>query len=124
MEQNQFEQNQFNQPQVPLPNATVVLVLGILSIVGCCCYGVLGIVFGIIALVFAKSASSQYKANPHLYTPSSYQNVNAGKICAIIGLVLSVLVVVYIIWVITFIGWETLTDPQLLQERMMELQNM
>ncbi len=27
-----------------LPNATLVLVLGIISILGCCCYGIIGLV--------------------------------------------------------------------------------
>ena len=37
-----------------LPNATTVLVMGIISILGCCCYGIIGIVCGIIGLVLAK----------------------------------------------------------------------
>ena len=40
--------------QQKLPNATAVLVLGILSIVTCCCYGIPGIVAGIIGLVLYK----------------------------------------------------------------------
>ena len=42
-----------NQPQRPLPNATAVLVLGIIAIVGCFCDGIPGLVCGIIALVLA-----------------------------------------------------------------------
>ena len=37
-----------------LPNGTAVLVLGILSIVTCCCYGFIGLTFGIIAVVLAN----------------------------------------------------------------------
>ncbi|MUP45445.1 DUF4190 domain-containing protein [Gramella sp. BOM4] len=70
-----------------LPNSTLILVFGILSILGCCCYGVLGVVFGIIALVMSKRAIELYNANPELYT--GYQNVKTGRILAIIGLVLS-----------------------------------
>lgn len=29
--------------QQKLPNATIILVLGILSIVTCCCYGIVGL---------------------------------------------------------------------------------
>ena len=37
-----------------LPNATAVLVLGILSIVTCWLYGIPGIIMGIIAIVLAQ----------------------------------------------------------------------
>ncbi|MGB0789195.1 MAG: DUF4190 domain-containing protein, partial [Marinirhabdus sp.] len=46
--------------QQKLPNATLILVFGILSIVTCCCYGVLGLIFGIIAIVMAKKATATY----------------------------------------------------------------
>ena len=48
------------QPQQPLPNATPVLVLGILSIVMCFCYGILGLILGIIALVLSASSKRLY----------------------------------------------------------------
>ncbi|WP_081210795.1 CCC motif membrane protein [Salegentibacter sediminis] len=70
-----------------LPNSTIILIFGILSIIGCCCYGVLGVIFGIIALVMAKRATEIYNANPELYT--GFENVKTGRILAIIGLVLS-----------------------------------
>ncbi|MBZ9731023.1 DUF4190 domain-containing protein [Salegentibacter sp. JZCK2] len=70
-----------------LPNSTLILIFGILSIIGCCCYGILGIIFGIITLVMAKRAEEIYNAEPELYT--GYQNVKTGKILAIIGLILS-----------------------------------
>ncbi|HSP12618.1 MAG TPA: CCC motif membrane protein [Salegentibacter sp.] len=70
-----------------LPNSTLILIFGILSIIGCCCYGVLGVIFGIIALVMANRATEIYNANPELYT--GFENVKTGRILAIIGLVLS-----------------------------------
>ena len=112
-----------NEPQIPLPNATVILVLGILSIVFCCCYGILGIILGIIALVLASSSGKLYNADPGRYTQSSYSNMNAGKICAIIGLIISIAFVIYMAWAIAFIGIEALTNPELLQERMQDLLN-
>ena len=39
-----------------LPNATTSLVLGILSIVTCLCYGVIGLPLGIIAVVLGNKA--------------------------------------------------------------------
>ncbi|MDL2322419.1 DUF4190 domain-containing protein [Bacteroidales bacterium OttesenSCG-928-A17] len=115
-----MEENSYQQ-KVALPNATVVLVLGIVSIVGCCCYGILGIVCGIIALVLAGSSEKLYRENPELYTIGSYKNLGAGKICAIIGLVLSVFYIAWCVWLFTSLGVDALTNPELMQERMMEL---
>jgi hypothetical protein len=47
--------------QQKLPNATAVLILGIVSIVGCCCYGLPGLIAGIIALVLAKKDGELYR---------------------------------------------------------------
>ncbi|MBS1563194.1 MAG: hypothetical protein JST39_02345, partial [Bacteroidetes bacterium] len=45
MENQPNYQQQFSpNPQMPLPNATPVLVLGIISIVGCFCYGIVGLI--------------------------------------------------------------------------------
>ncbi|MDX1542485.1 MAG: CCC motif membrane protein [Christiangramia sp.] len=85
-----------------LPNSTLILVFGILSIVGCCCYGILGVVFGIIALIMSNRAMEIYSANPELYT--GYQNVKTGRILAIIGLVLSALSVLSLIISLIFFG--------------------
>jgi len=85
-----------------LPNATLILVFGILSIVGCCCYGLVGVIFGIITLVMAKKAMEIYNANPEMYL--GYQNVKIGRILAIIGLVLSALFLLTCIAVLMFYG--------------------
>jgi len=61
-----------------LPNATLILIFGILSIITCCCYGVIGLILGIVALVLANKATAVYAANPELYT--GFQNVKTGKI--------------------------------------------
>jgi hypothetical protein len=65
MEQNQQDYLTQNplQVQPPLPNATAVLVLGILSIVVC-------FITGIIALVLANKDMALYNANPGAYSPS------------------------------------------------------
>ena len=94
-----------------LPNSTLILVFGILSILGCCCYGVFGIVFGIIALLMAKKSTEIYTTNPELYT--GYQNVKTGKILAIIGLVLSIIsLIVSIASLIIYGGFEGLEEMQ------------
>lgn len=105
--------------QQQLPNATLVLVMGILSILGCCCYGVPGLIFGIIAIIVGNKATKLYKTSPELY--SGFGNVKAGKIMGIIGVILSILMVIYIIWIISYFGMEALQDQELMQEKMQEL---
>jgi uncharacterized membrane protein YbaN (DUF454 family) len=102
-----------------IPNGTLVLVMGILSIVGCCCYGLPGVVFGIVAVILASKATKTYMEAPENY--SGYGNVKAGKIMGIIGIVLSILMVLFYVWLITTFGWETLQDQELMQERMQEM---
>ena len=112
--------NQPSQKQI-LPNSSAVLVLGILSLVSCWCYGFFGLVFGIISLVLAQKGKKMYDENPGLYTESSYKNLNAGKVCAIIGLSISGLVIliglIYLLVIGAAIGtifstlpWEEIFD--------------
>ena len=115
-----MEQSEFNnfETQQKLPNATAVLVLGIVSIITCCCYG-FGVVLAIIALVLASKDLKMYRANPSLYT--NYSNLNTGRILAIIGLVLSVIYIAYVIWIISYFGMEALQNPAVMQEKMRQL---
>lgn len=85
-----------------LPNSTLILVFGILSILGCCCYGIPGLVFGIIAIVLSKKAKDLYVENPEIYR--GYKNVEAGKIMAIIGVVLSLIYVICMIYMLIAFG--------------------
>jgi len=106
-------ENQTQQPPVPqvpfgmkpvLPNATAALVLGIISIPTCACYGIPGIVCGIIAIILGGKAVKLYRDNPNVYNPSSYNNANAGKICGIIGVILSSLYLVFLIVYFIIVG--------------------
>lgn len=101
-----------------LPNATAVLVLGVLSVLGTCCYG-FGIVFSIVALILFTIDVKKYKANPDLY--SNYSNLNVGRILAIISLVISVLFISMIVWFIMQIGLENFQDEEALQQAIQEL---
>jgi len=86
-----------NGPKIDLPNATAVLILGIVSIIGSCfSFGFIGLICGIIALVLAKSAKSLYISNPDKYTENSFKNINAGKTCAWIGLIFAILVLIVV----------------------------
>jgi hypothetical protein len=107
--------DQYRETQQPLPNATAILVLGILSIVGCFCYSIPGFLCSIIALILAGKARALYSANPGMYTQGSLSNVNGGRICAIIGLILSSLYVIFAIIIIATMGVAALTDPSVWQ---------
>ena len=105
------------QSQVDLPNSSLILAFGIASIVGCCCSnGILGIIFSIVALVMAKSAEDLYLAYPEKYTESSNKNVNAGKICAWVGLIPSILLIILLAIAVMMFGWSVLTDPSVMYE--------
>ncbi len=81
-----------------LPNAVTVLILGIMSIVASFCYGFFGIVLGIIALVIAKNDMRLHRENPGEY--DGYPNLSAGRVCAIIGLSLGSLFVIFLAFVV------------------------
>ncbi len=116
--ENQQDPNQnYLNFQSSLPNSTPVLVLGIISIPGCFCYG-LGIVFGIIALVLAKKDLLLYNTNPSVYNQSSYNNLKAGRICAIIGVILSAIYILFIILVLVLVGAAALTNPDKIFQNM------
>ena len=120
MENNNFDG--FNGIQTALPNSTAVLVLGIISIPTCCCYGIVGIISAVVALILAKNAENLYVGNPENYLVSSYKNLKAGKTCAIIGLILSVLYLIFVIFAIAMFGIKALSDPQALQELLQQYQ--
>lgn len=93
-----------------LPNATAVLILGIFSILTCCCYGVIGLALGIVALVLANKDLKLYQQSPELY--SNYNNLKIGRILAIIGIVLSALYLIYVIVLFSTIGIEGMEQMQ------------
>lgn len=93
-----------------LPNSTLILVFGILSILTCCCWGIFGLIFGIVAVVLANKAKALYLTEPELY--DGYSNVKTGKILAIIGIVLSVIAILMNIFAYSFYGMEELQEMQ------------
>lgn len=93
-----------------LPNSQAVLILGILSIPLCCCYGILSLALGIIALVLAKKATALYNEDPELY--KGFNNVKTGKILAIIGIALGAIYIVLNIALIAFYGMDGLQEMQ------------
>ena len=83
-----------------LPNASMILVLGILSVFLCWWHivSLAGIILGIVALVKAGRESSRYYSDPSRYTTSSLNSVKTGRTCAIIGLSISIVVFVFVIF--------------------------
>ncbi len=111
--EDKIKKNNESVAQVPLPNSTAVLVLGILSIVCCFCYGVIGLVLAIIALSLAKKSNSLYNKSPDNYKAESFSNLKAGRICAIIGLILSALYLVFIVLYIMLIALAVVSEADM-----------
>lgn len=101
-----------NQQQ-KLPNAIAVLVLGILSILTCCCWGIIGFILSIVGLVLANKDLALYNANPGLYT--NYDNLKIGRILCMVGLGINILyfllTIVSLIFDLGMMGASSLYDP-------------
>ncbi len=107
MENTQTPEENKNQQvlvQQTLPNSAAVLVMGILSIAICWCYGLIGIILGIIALNLAGKANRLYNDNPEKYSIGSFKNMRAGRVCAIIGLVVSSIYFLVILFYLFIVG--------------------
>ena len=83
-----------------LSNATGTLVLGILAVVFMWCYGIPGIILGIIALSISSKDKSLLEENPDGYSNSG--NHKAGRICAKIGIFLPLCL--FIIFLLFLLG--------------------
>jgi hypothetical protein len=82
--------------QQPLPGASTVMTMGIISIVGSfVCCGPFAAIFSIIGLTKARTAEKLYHENPDQYT--DYSNVKTGRILSYIGLALSLISLVLLI---------------------------
>ncbi|MCL1943960.1 MAG: hypothetical protein FWF54_10500 [Candidatus Azobacteroides sp.] len=112
MDNEELQNYRFNEPQQEVPNATVVLILGIASIVTCCCYGIPGLICGIITLILSGKGMNAYKGNPLMYTQSSYNNLKAGRICGIIGLSLSAIYFIIVLICLIVYGVAALSNPE------------
>jgi len=77
-----------------LPNASAVLILGILSIIGCCFYRIPGLILGIIAVVIGSKDKKLYQRSPDKY--SGIGNVNAGYLMGWISIIISLIFTIFI----------------------------
>jgi predicted PurR-regulated permease PerM len=101
---NQIMENQ------KLPNTTIVLLLGLFSIITCWVMGIVGLIFGIVALVIAKGDLRLYRENPDSYT--NFANLAIGRVLAVIGIILSSIYLAFIIFVYTVIGIDNVDEWQ------------
>jgi amino acid transporter len=101
MEYQNQQRDIFNRGQQSLPNATAVLVLGIVSILFC-------FICGIVGLAISGKDRRLYEQNPEMYTSSSYDMLKAGRICSIIGLCLwGVVLIFYMFVIVTIVSSRT-----------------
>jgi hypothetical protein len=100
---NNYQRNNYN-PKSNLPNATAVLVLGIIAIVTSFCYGIGGIICGIIGLVLSNKDIKLYQEYPDSYSASSYSSLNAGRVCSIIGLTIGSIFFLILIFYFIIVG--------------------
>ncbi len=92
-----------NTPDAPKGKAIAAMVCGILSIVMCWCYGIVGIALAIVALVLQGSYK---KSNGGKHIGFS----QAGFICGLIGIILSSLCLIYVIIAFAIVG-SLVTSP-------------
>ena len=101
-----------------LPNSTAVLVLGIVSIVTCCCYGIVGLICAIIAIILTKKAKDIYRQSPE-----GYGNLQAGYVMSFIGIALNIMYLGYLIFLINTFGMDTVSNQEELQKALQEWLN-
>ena len=81
--------------------AITSMVLGIVSIISCMAYGIIGLPCGIVAVVFAKRARLAIQDGT---APVSSQGMaTAGKVCGWIGIILSSIMLLYFLFIILVI---------------------
>lgn len=91
-----------NNNKRDLSNSTAILVLGILSLIFCWCYGFIGLILGIIAVVLGNNQRRIYLESPSEYTESSFRNVNSGRTCGIVAICISAFILVF--WILVIFG--------------------
>ena len=79
-----------------LPHSQSALILGICSIVtACCCWGVIGIILGVIGIYESNKAIAIYNANPNDF--DGINNAQTGRTTSIIGIIIGVISMLWLI---------------------------
>ena len=97
--------NSYPSEKQSVPNSSAALVLGIVSLVFSIfpiffITTVLSIVMGIIAISLGSTCSRLGRENSQKYTEGSLRNANAGKVMGIVGLVISFLWVIFLLFIL------------------------
>jgi hypothetical protein len=90
-----------------LPNGTLIYIFAILSCT-LFCFGGISIILAATSLFLAKKSETIYKDNPSHYI--NIDKIKKGKIIAIIGLVLNLIIIGITIWTLVTIGWDAWSD--------------
>lgn len=90
-----------------LPNALTVYLLALLSLFIFCFAGI-GIVPAIISYLLAVKAEKLHATDPGGF--SNYGSIKKGKVMAIIGIVLNLIIVGIAIWTLSTIGWDAWSE--------------
>jgi hypothetical protein len=87
---------------VHLPHARSVLILGFISLLLSWwhLFSVAGFIAGIFSLVIANKDMKLYWLNPSMYTIQSFNNIKVGRIFAMIGLAISLIVFLFLMLLI------------------------
>lgn len=81
-----------------------------LAILSCiiCCLGGFGIIPAIGAYFLAIKSEGVYKMNPEAY--DNYTAIKKGKIIAMVGIILNIIVIGITIWTLSTIGWDAWSE--------------
>ncbi len=102
--------------QSKVPNALIVLLLGIFSIVGCLFGGWPGLIIAAIGLFLASKGKSAFNAAPDSFLASSYSNLKLGRTLCWVGLILSAIVLLMMMGFYSFMGEEGMAAIKECQE--------
>ena len=92
-----------------LPHSQSALVLGISSIItACCCWGVIGLVIGIIGLNESNKAIAIYREAPESFDGIS--NAETGRTTSIIGIVIGAISVLWMIYMFSSGSYEMIFE--------------
>ena len=92
-----------------LPYSQTALVLGIISIItACCCWGVIGIIIGVIGLYNANKAIALYQADPNQY--DGINNAQTGRTTSIIGIVIGIISMSWLIYILSTGDYEMMFE--------------
>lgn len=103
------------QTKPELPNATAVLILGILSLVFAlisCLFGptfIVSLILAVVALALSGSGMRTHRQNPGAF--SGHGNIQAGRICAIVSLCIGGLFLLLILGYLIFVGTLITSSP-------------